>query len=74
MTLLEGQGYVLVEGALYKTGVCTPCSVEEVREEATRSLCRYAAVTKAWYDNKLSPRHFVPGDMVLRCGLSPGKL
>ncbi|KAF0909589.1 hypothetical protein E2562_038081 [Oryza meyeriana var. granulata] len=48
--------------------------VKEVREDATRNLCRYAMATKAWYDNKLAPRHFVPGDMVLQCTTSLAKL
>ncbi|KAF0934652.1 hypothetical protein E2562_026141 [Oryza meyeriana var. granulata] len=48
--------------------------VEEVREGAARNLSRYAAATKAWYDNKLAPRYFVPGDMLLRHALSLGKL
>ncbi|KAF0930921.1 hypothetical protein E2562_037133 [Oryza meyeriana var. granulata] len=30
--------------------------------------------TKARYDNKLAPRHFISGDMVLWHALSPGKL
>ncbi|KAF0922064.1 hypothetical protein E2562_024015 [Oryza meyeriana var. granulata] len=47
--------------------------VEEVREDAARNLCRYAMATKEWYDNKLAPRHFVPGDMVLRRTPSLGK-
>ncbi|KAF0930785.1 hypothetical protein E2562_035257 [Oryza meyeriana var. granulata] len=56
-------GYVLVEGALYKTA----------REGATGNLSHYAVATKAWYDNKLAPYHFVPSDMVLRHAFSPGK-
>ncbi|KAF0896892.1 hypothetical protein E2562_029580 [Oryza meyeriana var. granulata] len=48
--------------------------VKEIREGAAGNLSRYAAATKAWYDNKLLPRHFVLGDMVLRRALSPGKL
>ncbi|KAF0926062.1 hypothetical protein E2562_020738 [Oryza meyeriana var. granulata] len=43
--------------------------VEEVRENAARN-----AATKAWYDSKLAPRHFIPDDMVLRRALNPRKL
>ncbi|KAF0930084.1 hypothetical protein E2562_027916 [Oryza meyeriana var. granulata] len=48
--------------------------VEEVREDAARNLSCYAAAAKAWYGNKLAPRHFVLGDMVLWRTLSLGKL
>ncbi|KAF0889590.1 hypothetical protein E2562_028681 [Oryza meyeriana var. granulata] len=48
--------------------------VEEVREGTVGKLSRYATATKAWYDNKLAPCHFVPGDMVLRRALILGKL
>ncbi|KAF0933865.1 hypothetical protein E2562_019312 [Oryza meyeriana var. granulata] len=43
-------------------------------EDTAKNLCHYATATKAWYDNKPAPRHFVPGDMVLWRTPSPGKL
>lgn len=48
--------------------------IEETREAAAKNLRKYGAVTQLWYNKKVAPKAFRPGDVVLRCALSPGKL
>ncbi|KAF0911443.1 hypothetical protein E2562_008316 [Oryza meyeriana var. granulata] len=48
--------------------------IDEAKGQAAQNLDSYIATTKAWFNTKLVPRSFAPGDMVLRCALNPRKL
>ncbi|KAF0920627.1 hypothetical protein E2562_035914 [Oryza meyeriana var. granulata] len=48
--------------------------IDEARGQAAQNLDHYITTTKAWFNTKLAPRSFAPGDMVLRRALNPRKL
>ncbi|KAF0897495.1 hypothetical protein E2562_037622 [Oryza meyeriana var. granulata] len=48
--------------------------INEARGQAAQNLDHYVTATAAWFNTKLAPHSFAPGDMVLRRALNPGKL
>ncbi|KAF0917049.1 hypothetical protein E2562_016348 [Oryza meyeriana var. granulata] len=48
--------------------------IDEARGQAAQNLDCYITAKKMWFNTKLAPRSFAPGDMVLRRALNPGKL
>ncbi|KAF0908694.1 hypothetical protein E2562_027245 [Oryza meyeriana var. granulata] len=48
--------------------------IDEAKGQAAQNLDRYITATKAWFNTKLAPHSFVPGDKVLRWVLNPEKL
>lgn len=48
--------------------------VEETRIAVAKNLQRYSTATQLWFNKKVAPRAFCPGEAVLRRALNPGKL
>ncbi|KAF0889013.1 hypothetical protein E2562_021071 [Oryza meyeriana var. granulata] len=67
---------------LFQIGNGLPPKVEEAivqvlqraRGQVAQNLDRFITATKAWFNTKLAPHSFVPGDMVLRRAHKPEKL